>query len=443
MEIVKKVLIANRGEIAVRIIQACHTLGLATVAVYSTADKTALHVQLADEAVCIGPPEPSKSYLNQENIIEAAKMTKANFVHPGYGFLSENEKFAQKCEQNHLEFIGPSAKVIGLMGEKATARQTMKNAGVPVVPGSPSGFLTLKEGLDYANKIGFPVMLKASAGGGGKGMRVIKKKENFAEDFSLAQQEAQHAFNDGEMYLEKYLPHPRHIEIQLMADQFGNVIALHERDCTLQLNHQKILEEAPALAISNSTRQRMLEVSVQAAKEINYEGAGTMEFLLDDPENFYFMEMNTRIQVEHPITELITDTNLVELQLKVALGEKLTLTQANIGRQGFALECRINAREAGKITVLHLPSGYGIRVDTALYQGYRVPPNYDSMIAKVITYGHDRKNAIALMRTALDETVIGGIQTNLDFLAQLLDEPEYLDNETDVNWLEKLTKGSI
>ncbi|WP_057876886.1 acetyl-CoA carboxylase biotin carboxylase subunit [Liquorilactobacillus aquaticus] len=436
----EKVLIANRGEIAVRIIRACHTLGLGAVAVYSTADKEALHVQLADEAVCIGPPEPTKSYLNQESIIEAAKMTKAVFIHPGYGFLSENEEFARKCRKNKLKFIGPNAKVIGLMGEKATARQTMKDVGVPVVPGSPGGFSTFEEGLCYAKKIGFPVMLKASAGGGGKGMRVILREEDFVKEFSLAQQEAQHAFNDNEMYLEKYLPHPRHIEIQLMADQFGNVVALHERDCTLQLNHQKVLEEAPALAVSNKTRQKMVDISIQAAKKINYVGAGTMEFLLDDPENFYFMEMNTRIQVEHPITELITNTNLVELQLRVALGEKIDLAQASISTRGFALECRINAKEAGKITALHMPSGYGIRVDTALYQGYRVPPNYDSMIAKVIAYGHDRNNAIALMKTALDETVIDGIQTNLDFLAQLLDEPEYLHNKTDVNWLEKLTK---
>ncbi|KRL01737.1 acetyl-CoA carboxylase biotin carboxylase subunit [Liquorilactobacillus capillatus] len=436
-----KVLIANRGEIAVRIIRACHTLGLATVAVYSTADREALHVQLADEAVCIGPPTPVKSYLNQDNLIEAAKMTKADLVHPGYGFLSENADFANKCEQNGLKFIGPSSQVIAIMGEKATARQTMKEAGVPIVPGSPKGFVTVEDGLNYAAKIGFPVMLKASAGGGGKGMRVINKKEEFTQEFTLAQQEAQHAFSNNEMYLEKYLRHPRHIEIQLMADQFGNVIGLRERDCTMQLNHQKVMEEAPALIVDDATKQKMLEVSVKAAKEINYEGAGTMEFLLDSPGKFYFMEMNTRIQVEHPITELVTDTNLVELQLRIALGEKLAMQQIDIQSRGFALECRVNARGAGKITALHLPSGYGVRVDTALYQGYQVPPNYDAMIAKIIVYGHNRQNAIALMKTALDETVISGIQTNLDFLAQLLEEPLYLANKIDVNWLEKLTKG--
>ncbi|GAJ25759.1 biotin carboxylase of acetyl-CoA carboxylase [Liquorilactobacillus sucicola DSM 21376 = JCM 15457] len=435
----KKVLIANRGEIAVRIIRACHTLGLAAVAVYSTADKEALHVRLADEAVCIGPPEPAKSYLKQNNIIEAAKMTGADLIHPGYGFLSENAEFAQKCEDNKLKFVGPSAQVIALMGEKATARQTMKNAGVPVIPGSPQGFLTVAEGLRYASMIEFPVMLKASAGGGGKGMRVIQRKEDFAKEFTVAQQEAQHAFSNSEMYLEKYLPHPRHIEVQLMADQFGNVLGLRERDCTLQLNHQKILEEAPALMVSNNTLQKMLEVSIRAAKKLNYEGAGTMEFLLDGPKNFYFMEMNTRIQVEHPVTELITNTDLVEMQLRVALGKKVIPPKMHLENQGFALECRINARGAGKITALHLPSGYGVRVDTAIYQGYRVPPNYDAMIAKIIVHGHNRENAIALMKTALDETVISGIQTNLDFLAQLLEEPEYLHNETDVNWLEKLT----
>lgn len=437
--ILKKVLVANRGEIAVRIIRACHNLGLQAVAVYSVADKNSLHVQLADEAICIGPAEPNKSYLNIREIIAAAEITQSDAIHPGYGFLSENEEFAKKCEDEKITFIGPQSRVIALMGEKARARETMLKAGVPVVPGGDTEFTDLISGSAFAKKIGFPVMLKASAGGGGKGMRVIQSAENFSKEFGLAQSEAQHAFNDNHMYLEKYLPHPRHIEVQIIADQQGNVTAVGERDCTIQQHHQKVIEEAPAIALPEKTRQRMFAVSVKAAKEIGYVGAGTMEFLLDDPEHFYFMEMNTRIQVEHPVSELTSGLDLVELQLLIARGEPLPFNQEYITTNNFALECRINALTAGKISALHLPSGYGIRVDTGLYQGYIIPPNYDSMVAKIITFGPSRQKAITLMKTALDEAVISGVNTNLDFLVQLLNEPDYIENKTDINWLDKLT----
>ncbi|MDN2454309.1 acetyl-CoA carboxylase biotin carboxylase subunit [Lactobacillus sp. UCMA15818] len=435
----KKVLVANRGEIAVRIIRACHNLELKTVAVYSVADINSLHVQLADEAVCIGPAEPNKSYLNIHEIIAAAEITHSDAIHPGYGFLSENEEFAKKCEDEKITFIGPQSHVIALMGEKSRARETMLKTGVPVVPGGATEFTDLASGAAYAADIGFPVMLKASAGGGGKGMRVIQSATGFAKEFGLAQSEAQHAFNDNHMYLEKYLPHPRHIEVQIIADQQGNVSAVGERDCTIQQHHQKVIEEAPAIALPEETRQKMFAVSVNAAKKIGYVGAGTMEFLLDDPEHFYFMEMNTRIQVEHPVSELTSGLDLVELQLLVAQGESLSFKQEHISTDGFALECRINALTAGKISALHLPTGYGIRIDTGLYQGYTVPPNYDSMIAKIIAFAPSRKKAMALMRTALDETVIAGVNTNLDFLVQLLNEPDYIANKTDINWLDKLT----
>ena len=433
----KKVLVANRGEIAVRIIRACRELNLETVAVYSTADVTALHVKLADQAVCIGPAPALKSYLNQTAILTAAKLTHADAIHPGYGFLSENAEFARKCQQAGLTFIGPTAEVIDLMGEKAAARKTMLAAGVPVTPGSQAEFTDAATGLAAAKKIGFPVMLKASAGGGGKGMRVIKKAADFPREFDLAQNEAQNAFGNGQMYLEKYLAHPRHIEVQLLADQHGGVLAVGERDCTIQQHHQKVIEEAPAVCLLPQTRQRILQVAAQAAKKIHYVGAGTIEFLLADSEHFYFMEMNTRIQVEHPITELTSQIDLVKWQLKISAGEHLP---TNIKpATGFALECRINAFSAGKITGLHLSGGYGIRVDTALYQGYLVPPNYDAMIAKIIAYGQDRPEVIQRMQAALDETVISGIQTNLDFLLQLLREPDFQTEKTDINWLDQLS----
>ncbi|KRM84645.1 acetyl-CoA carboxylase biotin carboxylase subunit [Liquorilactobacillus vini] len=433
----KKVLVANRGEIAVRIIRACRELNLETVAVYSTADATALHIKLADQAVCIGPAPVLKSYLNQTAILTAAKLTHADAIHPGYGFLSENGEFARKCQQAGLTFIGPAADVIDLMGEKAAARKTMLAAGVPVIPGSQAEFTDAATGLAAAKKIGFPVMLKASAGGGGKGMRIIKNAADFSREFALAQNEAQNAFGNGQMYLEKYLAHPRHIEVQLLADQYGRVLAVGERDCTIQQHHQKVIEEAPAVCLLPQTRQQILQVTAQAAEKIHYVGAGTIEFLLADSEHFYFMEMNTRIQVEHPITELTSQIDLVKWQLKIAVGEHLPASSKPA--TGFALECRINAFSAGKITGLHLPGGYGIRVDTALYQGYLVPPNYDAMIAKIIAYGEDRLEVIQRMQAALDETVISGIQTNLDFLLQLLREPDFQTEKTDINWLDQLS----
>ncbi|MFT8917846.1 MAG: acetyl-CoA carboxylase biotin carboxylase subunit [Oenococcus sp.] len=436
----KKVLIANRGEIAVRIIRACRLLNIATVAVYSTADRSALHVQLADQAVCIGPADVQHSYLNQASIIVAAEMTGADAIHPGYGFLSENAEFAQACQDAGIKFIGPGAKVIATMGEKSAARKTMIAAGVPVVPGSGNEFTTLAQGTAAAEQIGYPIMLKASAGGGGKGMRVVDSPEVFGRLFSLTQSEAEHAFGDNHMYLEKYLAHPRHIEIQIAADQFGNAIAVGERDCTIQQHHQKVLEEAPAIALDEASRQKMFQISVTAAKAIHYEGVGTLEFLFDGPDHFYFMEMNTRIQVEHPITELTSGLDLVDLQLKIADGKPLAITQADVSRHGFALECRVTARTAGKIKLLHLPGGHGIRVDDALYQGYTVPANYDAMIAKVIAFGPDRQSVIREMQMAIDEIVIDGIQTNLDFLMQLLSEKAFQANQTDINWLDQLTE---
>ncbi|MFT9287404.1 acetyl/propionyl/methylcrotonyl-CoA carboxylase subunit alpha [Liquorilactobacillus nagelii] len=435
----KKVLIANRGEIAVRIIRACRELNLPTVAVYSTADRAALHVQLADQSICIGPAAATESYLNQSALITAAKLTGADAIHPGYGFLSENAEFARQCQDAGLNFIGPDPAVIELMGEKAAARQTMTAAGMPVTPGSPSEFTTATAGLAAAQKIGFPVMLKASAGGGGKGMRVITQDSQFEHEFSLAQNEAVKAFGSKQMYLEKYLANPRHIEVQILADQAGTVWAVGERDCTIQQHHQKVIEEAPAECLTASTREKLLDTARIAAKKLHYTGAGTMEFLLADPTHFYFMEMNTRIQVEHPITELTSGIDLVKWQLKIAAGEKLPPALPH-PLAGFALECRINAQTAGQITGLHLPGGWGIRVDTAIYQGYLIPPNYDAMIAKIIAYGSDRQTVIQRMKMALDETVISGINTNLDFLLQLLTEPDYLQLKADINWLDQLTQ---
>lgn len=432
----KKMLIANRGEIAVRIIRACKILDIISVAVYSTADKNAMHVAMADEAVCIGGPNPEDSYLNQDAIIAAAQITQADAIHPGYGFLSENADFAKLCEEQGIKFVGPSSEVIARMGEKSTARETMIKAGVPVIPGSGNDFVDFAECQTAAEKIGYPVMLKASAGGGGKGMRVVERPEELEKEFDLAQAEAQAAFGDGHMYLEKFLAHPRHIEVQIAADQFGNAIAIGERDCSLQQRHQKVIEEAPASTLDEKTRQQMYDVSVKAAQDIDYEGLGTMEFLVDGPEEFYFMEMNTRVQVEHPITELTSDVDLVDLQIKVAQGEPIPF--AEIHKHNFALECRINAKTAGKVDALHLPAGHGIRADSALYQGYKVPSNYDSMIAKVISFAPDRETAIRQMSEALEETVIAGIHTNLDFLMQVIEEPDYKINHTDISWLDNL-----
>ncbi|AZZ59910.1 acetyl-CoA carboxylase biotin carboxylase subunit [Oenococcus sp. UCMA 16435] len=436
----KKVLVANRGEIAIRIIRACRIMHLTSAAIYSTAE--ALHVKLADQAICIGAASPENSYLNQQNILAAAKITQADAIHPGYGFLSENAEFAKLCEKEGIKFIGPSSHVIEIMGQKAAARKTMLNAGVPIVPGSKDDFQSLEKGIRLANQLGYPLMLKASGGGGGKGMRLVHSAEEFKKEFFLAQNEAKHAFSDGHMYLEKYLSHPRHIEVQVIADQFGNAAALGERDCTIQHRHQKVLEEAPAVALDNESRKKMFAISIEAIKSIHYEGVGTLEFLFEGPGQFYFMEMNTRLQVEHPVTELTSNENIVDLQLRIAAGQKLPFSQKNIRIKNFALECRIMALTPGKIKVLHLPGGNGIRIDTALYQGYIVPANYDALIAKIIAYGPDRTTVISQMQAALDETVIYGIQTNLDFLTQLVHEPKYLDNDTDINWLDTLMENT-
>lgn len=430
----KKVLIANRGEIAVRIIRACRELNIATVAIYSTADKKALHVQLADEAICVGPADPQKSYLNIDNIVAAATTMAADAVHPGYGFLSENAEFAQRCEEQGLVFIGPSAKVIAQMGDKAAARELMQAAGVPVIPGGRQGFTNQKVGAKVAADIGYPVMLKAAAGGGGKGMRVVMAAKQFGHEFQLAQSEAEKSFANGEMYLEKFIAHPRHIEVQIMGDTYGNVLALGERDCSLQQNHQKMVEEAPSDVLDAATRKQMLATSVTAAKAIHYVGAGTIEFLYAGPGQFYFMEMNTRVQVEHPITELITKEDIVAWQLKIASDQALPTVTPAIN--GHAVECRVNAQTPGVITGLHLPGGNGVRVDTALYQGYAVPPDYDAMIAKIIVYAADRTTAIAKMRAAIDETVISGIQTNLDFLTELLAAPDYLADNVNITFID-------
>ncbi|ANK62140.1 acetyl-CoA carboxylase biotin carboxylase subunit [Loigolactobacillus backii] len=437
----KKVLIANRGEIAVRIIRACRELNLRTVAIYSVADKTALHVQLADEAVCVGAADPQKSYLNINNIVAAAVTTGADAVHPGYGFLSENADFAKSCEEQGLTFIGPAAKVIAQMGDKAAAREIMQAADVPVIPGSPGGFTEQKVGLRLAADVGYPVMLKAAAGGGGKGMRVIESAKQFNHDFQLAQSEAEKSFANGEMYLEKYIDRPRHIEVQIIGDEKGHVLVLGERDCSLQQHHQKMIEEAPSDVLDEATRQQMYATSVNAAKTIHYVGAGTIEFLYAGPGQFYFMEMNTRVQVEHPITELITDQDIVALQLKVAAGEELPEKQAAV--HGHALECRVNAQTPGKITGLHLPGGNGVRVDTALYQGYEVPPDYDAMIAKIIVYASDRPTAVAKMKVAIEETVISGIQTNLDFLDELLNAPAYTADDINITFIDDFVATKV
>ena len=427
----QKILIANRGEIAVRIIRACRELGITSVAVYSTADKDALHTQLADEAICIGKAAPADSYLNMERILSAAIASKAEAIHPGFGFLSENAKFAQMCEQCHIAFIGPSAEVIRRMGNKQEARNTMINAKVPVVPGTKEAVYTADYGLKLAEQIGFPVMIKAASGGGGKGMRISRSAEDFTENFEVAQTESVNGFADDTMYIEKYIEDPRHIEFQILADKFGNVISLGERDCSIQRRHQKMVEESPSAALDDKLRAQMGEVAVRAAKAAKYESAGTIEFLLDKNKKFYFMEMNTRIQVEHPVTELVTGLDLIKEQIFIAAGEKLQWRQKDIYITGHAIECRINAENPaknfmpcpGKIEYLHLPGGNGVRIDSAIYTGYTIPPNYDSMIAKIIVYGKDRQTAIDKMRSALGEVNIDGITTNLDYQYDIITHP--------------------
>ncbi len=443
---IKKVLIANRGEIAVRIIRACREMGIETVAVYSEADKEALHTQLADEAVCIGPAPSAQSYLNMEQIISATLVSGADAIHPGFGFLSENAKFAALCEQCNITFIGPSSDVIEKMGNKAQARNTMIAAGVPVIPGSKEAITDLETGKPIAEEIGYPVIIKAALGGGGKGMRVAKTPEEFEKSFQTAQKEAQNAFGDGTMYIEHFVEHPRHIEFQILADSFGNVIHLGERDCSIQRNHQKLIEESPSAAISEELRAKMGEAAVKAAKAAGYKNAGTIEFLLEKNQNFYFMEMNTRIQVEHPVTEWVTGMDLIKEQIKIASGLPLEVTQEDIQFKGHAIECRINAENPeknfrpspGKITEIYLPGGEGVRIDTAVYSGYEVPAYYDSMLAKLIVYGKNREEAIAKMCSALGEVIIEGIDTNVDYQYEIMNHPDYVAGDIDIEFIEKM-----
>lgn len=419
----QKILVANRGEIAVRIIRACREMGIETVAVCSTADREALHAQLADICICIGPERPKDSYLNIEEILSAAVSAGAQAIHPGFGFLSENTKFARMCSRCGIDFIGPSPKSIELMGNKSEARKTMIRAGVPVIPGTEEALTDAGEAKKLADDIGYPIMIKACAGGGGKGMRVVRFPETFEELFEMAQRETVQAFGDDKMYLEKYLEDARHIEVQILADRYGNTIHLGERDCTIQRRHQKLVEETPAEFLNDDLRTRMGQAAVKAAKAAGYYSAGTVEFLVDHENHFYFMEMNTRIQVEHPVTEMVTGIDLVKQMIHISAGEELAYRQEDIALQGHAIECRISAEDpdrgfapcAGTITNLYVPGGNGVRVDSFLYNGYQVPPYYDSMLAKVIVHGENREDAIRKMRSALGELVIEGIPTNLDF----------------------------
>lgn len=418
-------------------------MGIQTVAIYSEADKDALHTQLADEAICVGPAIAKKSYLNMEAIISAAIVTKSEAIHPGFGFLSENSKFAKMCLGCGIEFIGPDSEIIDSMGNKSEARKTMIAANIPVVPGSKAALLNIEEGMELAKAIGYPVIAKASAGGGGKGMRIINSEKEFETNFTSAQREAENAFGDGTMYLEKYIESPRHIEIQILADKHGNVIHLYERDCSIQRRHQKVLEESPSSGISQNLREKMGNMAINVAKTIGYNSAGTVEFLLDSGGDFYFMEMNTRIQVEHPVTEMVTGIDLIKEQINIAAGKKLKIKQKDIKIKGHAIECRINAEDPyknfrpspGKIDNIHIPGGNGIRVDTAMYHGYVIPPNYDSMIAKLIVKGVDREEAINKMRSALGEFVVEGITTNIDFQYEIINNKHFKEGKISTHFI--------
>ena len=441
----KKILIANRGEIAVRIIRACREMGIRTVAIYSEADKEALHTKLADESICIGPAPSNKSYLNMKAILEAICLTGSDSVHPGFGFLSENVTFAKMCEEIGIKFIGPNYKLIELLGNKSKAKETMKNIGVPVVPGSEGLINSKKEAIELAEKIKYPVILKASAGGGGRGIRIAHSKAELEKEYDIVKQEAKVSFNDDSIYIEKFIENPRHVEIQVLADEKGNCIHLGERDCSIQRRNQKVLEETPSQILNEETRKKMGEIAVKAVKEIGYSNAGTIEFLVSQNKDFYFMEMNTRVQVEHPVTEMVTGVDIIKEQIKIASGEKLSYKQEDIKIKGHSMEVRINAENPeknfmpapGMITGLHLPGGNGIRVDTAIYDGYNVPPTYDSMLAKLIVYGKNREESILKMRSALSETVIEGITTNIDFLLKILNNKDFQDNDYDTSFIAK------
>ncbi|MEG5173729.1 acetyl-CoA carboxylase biotin carboxylase subunit [Microcoleus sp. B3-D7] len=440
-----KILIANRGEIALRILRTCEEMGIATVAVHSTVDKHALHVQLADEAVCIGPPTSSKSYLNIPNIIAAALTRNAAAIHPGYGFLAENARFAEICADHQITFIGPSPAAMRAMGDKSTAKETMQRVKVPTVPGSEGLLADDREALSIARDIGYPVMIKATAGGGGRGMRLVREASELPKLFSAAQGEADAAFGNPGLYLEKFIEKPRHIEIQILADNYGNVIHLGERDCSIQRRHQKLLEEAPSPALSQKLRDQMGHAAIAAAKSINYTGAGTVEFLLDKSGKFYFMEMNTRIQVEHPVTEMITGLDLIAEQIRIAQGEKLQIKQNQVILNGHAIECRINAEDPdrnfrphpGRISGYLPPGGPGVRMDSHVYTDYEIPAYYDSLIGKVIVWGRDRPTAIRRMKRALRECAITGVPTTLSFHQKILDSPEFLNGEVYTNFVEQ------
>ena len=443
---ISKILIANRGEIALRIIRACKEMGIKTVAVYSEADELSLHTRFADEAVCIGPPISSNSYLNIPSIISAAELTNSDAIHPGYGFLSENSDFANICTENNVTFIGPNSKTIDLMGDKSQARKTVQALGVSIIPGSKDVIQNIEECREVASNIGYPVMIKASSGGGGKGMRIVKKEDDLESSLNSAQAEAQASFNDSRVYLEKFIEEPRHIEIQIISDAHGNTVSLGERECSIQRRNQKIIEEAPSVAVNEQLRKKMSESAIKIAKSVNYLGVGTIEFLLDKYNNFYFMEMNTRVQVEHPVTELVTGIDIIKTQIRCHDNFMLPNWMTNLTPRGHSIECRITAEDPyknfmpspGKILSLHLPSGMGIRTDTHIYVDYEIPPYYDSMICKLIVHAENRKEAIKKMRSALDEFVIEGVKTIIPYQKFILDNERFIEGNFSTNFLNEL-----
>ncbi|HCY07093.1 MAG TPA: acetyl-CoA carboxylase biotin carboxylase subunit [Erysipelotrichaceae bacterium] len=445
---IKKLLIANRGEIAIRIIRACKEMGIVTVAVFSEADKDALHVSFADEAICIGPSNPSESYLNMNNIIQAACSSGCDAIHPGFGFLSENPKFAKLVEECDLIFVGPNHKLISMLGDKNEARAQMMKIGVPVIPGSKQILESVDEGIKQAKELGFPVLIKAASGGGGKGMRLVRNEENFETSYNTAKREAKISFNDDRVYLEKFIENPKHIEVQLIGDKHGNVIHLYERDCSLQRKNQKVLEEAPCYVLKDDVRDKLINDAVKACKHLGYDSVGTIEFLVDKYGNHYFMEMNTRVQVEHPITEMVTGVDIIKQQIRVASGLKLNIKQEDIKLHGYSIECRINAEDIknnfapspGRITYLHLPGGSGVRVETAVYNNYLIPPYYDSMIMKLITYAPTRLACIKKMRIALEELIIEGVNTNIFFHYSILHNVKFVEGKYDTGFIDEFVK---
>jgi acetyl-CoA carboxylase biotin carboxylase subunit len=444
-----KILVANRGEIALRIIRACKELGLRTVAVYSEADANSLHVRFADEEVCIGPGPVSESYLDAKRVIAAAEVTNADAIHPGYGFLAENADFAEICESCEIVFIGPKPKVISMLGDKSMAKKTMRDAGVPTIPGSEGVVATYENAVEVAKNVGYPIMVKASAGGGGRGMRLVNTPDELKQAFDTARAEANAAFGSPDVYIEKFVPNPRHVEIQIMADNFGNVIHMGERDCTVQRRHQKLIEESPSPIITEQLRHKMGQAAVMGAKAAGYTGAGTFEFLVDPEGNFYFMEANTRIQVEHTVTEMVTSIDMVRLQIELAAGEKMPFTQSDIKFNGHSIECRINAEDTdknfgprpGRINTFHVPGGLGVRVDTHAYAGYDMPPYYDSLIAKLVTWGKDRGEALVRMRRALDEFIVEGVPTPINLYKNIFEDPIFIFGNYDTGYVEKFLAG--